>query len=136
MGRFLRRSRGTPFDYQRIEKAETMPIRKNTIPLLIVILLLPSMVGVMPNASMAEAALPAAASWIAEGLQAWGDHDLAVDFGARGLWSYNGAWMQLSRLDPESMATWGGGLLAVNFGVHGVWTYNGRAWLKISSGGE
>ena len=106
------------------------------MPLLIAILLLSSIVGGMPSASMAEAALPSAASWIAEGLQAWGDHDLAVDFGARGLWSYNGAWMQLSRLDPKNMATWGGGRLAVNFGAHGVWIYNGRAWLKISSGSK
>ena len=106
------------------------------MPLLIAMLLLASIAGGIPSASVVEAALPAAASWIAEGLQAWGDHDLAVDFGARGLWSYNGAWMQLSRLDPENMATWGGGRLAVNFGAHGVWTYNGRAWLKISSGSK
>jgi hypothetical protein len=57
---------------------------------------------------------------------------VAVDFGARGLWSYDGAWVQLSRLDPQHMAGWGDGNLAIDFGVHGLWTYNGRSWMKIS----
>lgn len=111
-----------------------MPIRKNTIPLLMAMLLSLTAAAMVPWSSVAAAAAPQTASWIAEGLQAWGDHDLAVDFGARGLWSYNGAWIQLSRLDPEKMASWGDGRLAVNFGAHGLWTYDGQAWLKISAG--
>ena len=113
-----------------------MSIRKNTIPLVMVILLSMSVASMLSWASVAEAVEPQASSWIAEDLQAWGDHALAVDFGARGLWSYNGAWIQLSRLNPADMASWGNGRLAVNFGTYGLWTYDGRAWLKISSGGE
>ncbi len=70
--------------------------------------------------------------WRSQGLQAWGQKNVAVDFGARGLWSYDGAWIQLSRLDPEHMAGWGEGHLAIDFGVHGLWTYNGRTWTRIS----
>ena len=113
-----------------------MSIRKKTIPLLMAILLLMGLAAMLPWIPVAEAATAQAPFWIAEGLQAWGDHDLAVDFGARGLWSYNGAWIQLSRLNPANMASWGNGRLAVNFGNHGLWTYDGRAWLKISAGGE
>ncbi len=113
-----------------------MPIRKNAIRLLMVLLLSLSAAAMLPWRAVAAAAAPEAASWIAEDLQAWGDHDLAVDFGARGLWSYNGAWIQLSRLDPDKMVSWGDGRLAVNFGVYGLWTYDGQAWLKISSGSK
>jgi hypothetical protein len=70
--------------------------------------------------------------WIPQGLQAWGDDRLAVDFGSRGLWSYNGVWVQLSRLDPQAMTSWGGANLAVDFGPYGLWTFDGQAWSRIS----
>ena len=111
-----------------------MPIQKHIIAPIMGFLLLNVAAAMIPYVSAAEATPSQAAAWIPEGLQAWGDHDLAVDFGVQGLWSYNGNWIQLSRLDPESMASWGSGRLAVNFGPRGLWTYDGRAWLKISAG--
>ncbi len=70
--------------------------------------------------------------WKSQGLQSWGRKNVAVDFGARGLWSYDGAWIQLSRLDPQHMTGWGDGNLAIDFGVYGLWTYDGQSWLRIS----
>lgn len=70
--------------------------------------------------------------WQAEDLQAWGDRNLAVDFGIKGVWNYSGAWEQLSRLNPRMMAAWGSDQLVVDFGVDGLWTYDGRSWTKIT----
>lgn len=70
--------------------------------------------------------------WQVEDLQAWGNRNLAVDFGPNGLWNYSGAWVPLSRLNPRKLAAWGGGQLAVDFGVDGFWTFDGRSWTKIT----
>lgn len=67
-----------------------------------------------------------------EGLQAWGAENIAVDFGAKGVWNYNGDWIQLSRLNPLKMESWGGNKLAVDFGPYGLWIYDGHAWEKIA----
>ncbi len=75
---------------------------------------------------------PSAHPWVSEGLQAWGGHRLAVDFGLRGLWSYDGSWIRLSYWNPEAMEAWGGDKLAVNFGPHGLWTYDGVVWIRLS----
>ena len=71
-------------------------------------------------------------TWKIQGLQSWGRKGLAVDFGARGLWNYNGVWVQLSRLDPQHMTGWGSENLAIDFGSHGLWIYDGRSWTKIT----
>jgi hypothetical protein len=70
--------------------------------------------------------------WQAEDLQAWGDRNLAVDFGPNGVWNYSGAWEPLSRLDPRKLAAWGDGQLVIDFGADGLWTYDGRSWTKIT----
>ena len=70
--------------------------------------------------------------WQVEDLQAWGDRNLAVDFGINGVWNYSGAWEQLSRLNPKMMAALGSDQLVVDFGVDGLWTYDGRSWTKIT----
>ena len=67
-----------------------------------------------------------------EDIQEWGIESIAVDFGQRGLWNYNGSWIQLSRLNPRRMASWGKGKLAVDFGRFGLWVYDGRSWEKIA----
>lgn len=73
-----------------------------------------------------------AAIWKVEQMQAWGVNNIAIDFGIKGVWSYNGSWVQLSRLDPHMLESWGGHKLAVDFGSYGLWTYDGRSWEKIA----
>ncbi len=110
-----------------------MPGCKQTITAMIVALALMAMPASQPPlVSNVRADGVSALPWRLQGMQAWGRDNVAVDYGARGLWSYNGGWVQLSRLDPENMVSWGEGNLAVDFGVHGLWTYDGRSWLKIS----
>ena len=70
--------------------------------------------------------------WKVEEMQAWGGKNIAIDFGLKGVWSYNGSWIQLSRLDPDKMESWGGNKLAVDFGSYGLWIYDGHAWEKIA----
>jgi Right handed beta helix region len=58
--------------------------------------------------------------------------ELALDFGASGLWDYDGTnWDLISGSSPEDMAGWSGGL-AMDFGASGVWSYDGAAWSPIS----
>lgn len=97
------------------------------------LVLLMTMGGSLPSFGLAvRADAISERAWVPQGLQPWGRKNVAVDFGARGLWSYDGRWIQLSRLDPRHMAGWGAGHLAIDFGVHGLWTYNGRVWTRIS----
>ncbi len=106
---------------------------KLTISIIIVVVLLTVMItDVTRYGSFARAQGVSALPWTPQAMQAWGQNNVAVDFGARGLWSYDGNWIQLSRLDPRHMESWGGGQLAIDFGPHGLWTYDGRSWLKIS----
>ncbi|UCF86025.1 MAG: SBBP repeat-containing protein, partial [Desulfobacteraceae bacterium] len=58
--------------------------------------------------------------------------ELAIDFGANGLWHYDGtAWSPISGSDVEVLAGWSGGL-AMDFGALGLWNYDGTAWSPIS----
>jgi hypothetical protein len=57
---------------------------------------------------------------------------LAVDFGAYGLWNYDGsAWTSLASWDPEGIEAWDSGL-AVDFGTYGVWNYDGSGWTSLA----
>ena len=63
----------------------------------------------------------------------YGD-ELAVDFGADGLWHYDGSlWSNLAGWDPDGdMEAWAGGL-AVDFGAsYGLWNYDGSSWTSIA----
>ena len=54
--------------------------------------------------------------------------EFAADFGANGLWHYDGSdWSQLTTLNPEAMETWEGDL-AVGFSTSGLWSYDGATW--------
>ena len=59
--------------------------------------------------------------------------DLYGDFGALGLWKWNGAaWTLLSSSNPESMVVSGSDLYG-DFGALGLWKWNGAAWTLLSS---
>ncbi len=77
------------------------------------------------------------------GTWADGDEELAVDYGANGLWLYEqtgGAWTQLSGQNPEFMVAddyWGDGedtCLVADMGAAGLWIYDGyfHYWTQIS----
>ena len=89
--------------------------------------------AVSPRPVITAAGAPGSATeWTVENVQAWGDKQLAVDFGPKGVWNYSGTWIQLSRWNPRIMEAWGGHGLAADFGAHGLWTYDGRVWTKIT----
>ncbi|MCP4667581.1 MAG: hypothetical protein GY849_14590 [Deltaproteobacteria bacterium] len=56
--------------------------------------------------------------------------DLAADFGAAGLWLYDGAWAGIGG-NPDAMEACGPALY-VDFGATGLWRYDG-AWAGIGS---
>jgi hypothetical protein len=61
---------------------------------------------------------------------------IAVDFGANGLWHYDGTtWSKMTYYDPDDMAGWVtlANCLAVDFGTNGLWNYDGMAWRKKSN---
>lgn len=68
-----------------------------------------------------------------------GTDELAVDFGATGLWLYdNGAWTQLSGVNAESMIRAdvdgdGSEEVAAGFRTLGLWLWNGGVWTQISA---
>jgi hypothetical protein len=73
-----------------------------------------------------------------------GEEELAIDFGANGLWKYDFSrrtWTLLNTKNPEFMTAgdcWNEGsqaTLAVDFGSDGLWLYEGRygGWFKISN---
>jgi hypothetical protein len=74
-----------------------------------------------------------------------GDQEVAVDFGANGLWIYDNtdqSWTQISALNPVFMVAgdyWGHGYkdtLAVDFGsTYGFWRYTAstKSWSQLSS---
>ncbi len=72
--------------------------------------------------------------WQSQNMASWGNDRLVVDFGANGLWHYDGAWIRLSHWDAENILVWGTSHLVVDFGSHGLWTYDGRDWTKIAIG--
>jgi len=57
--------------------------------------------------------------------------ELAIDFGANGLWHYDEAsWSKLTPWNPEGdLAGWSGGM-AVDFGGNGLWNHDGTSWSK------
>jgi hypothetical protein len=77
-----------------------------------------------------------AAWWLFARITGWagvtlGD-ELALDFGASGLWDYDGTnWAFISGSSPEDMAGWSGGL-ALDFGASGLWNFDGTIWTPIS----
>jgi hypothetical protein len=73
-----------------------------------------------------------ARTWRSQMLKAWGNNNLAVDFGSKCLWNYDGSWIQLSRWNPQAMEAWGDHMLAVDFGPNGLWNYDGITWFRIS----
>jgi len=59
------------------------------------------------------------------------DGGLAVDFGAPGVYYYNGAaWNRLNPNDPDWLGTYGGKLVA-DFGAKGLYEYDGASWSRI-----
>jgi hypothetical protein len=64
-------------------------------------------------------------------IKRYGD-ELALDFGASGLWDYDGAsWAFISGSSPEDMTGWTDGL-AMDFGASGLWNFDGSTWSPIS----
>jgi hypothetical protein len=68
-----------------------------------------------------------------------GTNELAVDFGATGVWMWNaGAWTQLSASNPESLVTVNvdgnsRDEIAADFGSLGLWLWNGGSWSQLSA---
>ena len=73
-----------------------------------------------------------------------GDQEVAVDFGANGLWIYDNtdqSWTQISTVDPVFMVAgdyYNDGykdILAVDFGTSGFWRYDAKnkVWSQLSS---
>ncbi len=64
------------------------------------------------------------------------DNTLVGDFGATGLWQYDGAaWTQIAGDADNSgntMIPYGGGM-AVDFGANGLWHYDGADWTQLDS---
>ncbi len=64
--------------------------------------------------------------------------DLAVDFGANGLWLYSdGAWSQLSAFNPETLVSVdlngdGRDEIIADFGIVGLWHRDGTVWTQLS----
>ena len=60
--------------------------------------------------------------------------DLAVDFGAQGLWHYNSSWNRLTTWNPGTagLTGWVGGL-AVDFDGQGLWNRSGSGWTQFTT---
>ena len=82
--------------------------------------------------------------WVAIGLITffWGvsfqvpaHANIAVDFGTRGLWTYNGdsGWTKLTAADAEWLGTYNDKLVG-DFGAYGIWEFDGSGWTRISTG--
>jgi hypothetical protein len=55
------------------------------------------------------------------------------DYGAAGLWQYDGTtWTPLSSANPDDL-TAAGPLLYADFGALGVYSYNGTSWTKVAT---
>ena len=54
-----------------------------------------------------------------------------VDFTGAGLWQYNGAWTQITPLNPNRIAAFGDKLLA-NFPGYGLYQYDGASWTQLT----
>ncbi|MBW2285051.1 MAG: hypothetical protein JRF65_10680 [Deltaproteobacteria bacterium] len=62
--------------------------------------------------------------------------ELAVDFGAWGVWDYDGInWISVTATNPQGMGGWAGGL-AMDFGNLGLWNYDNGGWQAVSIGGS
>ena len=61
------------------------------------------------------------------------EEELAVDFGAGGVWEYDGsAWSSLSRSDVQHLCVYDGKLVG-DFGSGGLWEFDGTSWAKLTS---
>lgn len=100
--------------------------------MLVIMLWVAVSAAIAPDSAAGDTETAPAVPWVLQGFQAWGQRQLAVDFGQRGLWNYDGSWIQLSYWDPETMTTWGDGRLAVDFGPNGLWSYDGVSWVRLS----
>ena len=59
--------------------------------------------------------------------------DLAVDFGANGLWQLGPAgWAYATDLDPVVLAAWDNGLAASFTDDSGFWSYDGASWAQLT----
>ncbi len=57
---------------------------------------------------------------------------VAVDFGANGLYAYDGSNLtELTSLNPESITSWNGKLVG-DFGSYGLWLYDGNSWKGLT----
>ena len=59
---------------------------------------------------------------------------IALDFGTRGLWQYDGAWSLLTGWNAGSagLTDWSGGL-AVDFDGQGLWNRAGPTWTRLAT---
>ena len=86
---------------------------------------------ISPNAGTGQ---HAAGDFDGDGLE-----ELAVDFGANGVWLYdNAAFAQISTFNPEVLAKGdlngdGQDEVIADFGASGLWTRDGTTWAQISS---
>ncbi len=99
-----------------------------------IVILLLLVFGFMPHYLQADNMSErwTAGPWQLQDMISWGSDKIVIDFGANGLWNYDGSWVQLSRWNPEDMVAWGKGNLTVDFGPHGLWNYDGSSWQKIA----
>jgi hypothetical protein len=62
-----------------------------------------------------------------------GDSRMAFDFGAYGIYTYDGAaWSPLTAVDPEGMTSWIY-QLAADFGAYGVYAFDGSVWNPVTA---
>ena len=54
------------------------------------------------------------------------------DFGADGIWKWDGTWSRITPGNPETMAA-SGSLLYGDFGSDGIWKWNGTTWTQITA---
>jgi lysophospholipase L1-like esterase len=55
------------------------------------------------------------------------------DFGASGIWQWNGTvWSQVTAANPENLLA-GGSTLYGDFGVYGVYSWNGISWTQLAA---
>jgi hypothetical protein len=56
---------------------------------------------------------------------------LYADFGAQGLWKYDGSWAEITPDDANLLGSYKGNLVA-NFPGHGLWQYDGATWTQLT----
>ncbi len=84
------------------------------------------------TADLVPVTVPNTTAGIDAVLQPIGD-ELAVDFGASGLYSYDGGWSRLTTGNAQWLGYYSGKLV-VDFGASGFYEYNGGAWTRLTPG--